>query len=281
MIQNVVLVGGDERALRLLPLLSSYGYSVRSMGLVPEDEKTARLEEADALLFPFPTSVKRDKIPTLTGLTLYPQDVLGVAKAEAVVIASAGLESYLSAQNAMGKRLRLRLYQSQEAFLQANAELSAEATVFELMKLKPITLYDQTVLVIGYGRYGRATAQRLRKLGATVWVAARREKQRLLASGDGMRALDIQDIPEIASELDAVLNTVPSLILEEAQLAALPKSCDLLELASPPYGIDATAAQKLELPYWLLTALPARYAPQSAAKELVRACTRLLTEGDV
>lgn len=279
-IRNILLAGGDDRALRLAPLLKAQGYGVQTIGLIDGDENTADISAADALLFPYPFSVKNAMVPTLTGLTLYPADVLAPAKECAVILSGAGLESDVLTANGGGKAFRLMQYARCEPFIQANAEISAEATVFEAMKQTPETLSDLTVLVTGYGRYGQATAKRLSFLGATVWVAARREKQRLLASSDGMRALAFQDIPSIAGELQLVINTVPAQILPTETLSLFPQSCSFLEAASAPYGFDREAAAQLGLHCEVLPALPARYAPQSAAKALMKACIQLLTEAE-
>lgn len=280
MIQNILLVGGDERAARLQPLLAAQGYMVKTLGIVPGDDQTANVAAADALLFPYPFSVKNDVIPTHNGLTLYPADVLEHAAPHATVLAGAGLETAVAAANARGAGLRLRHYAQHEPFVQANADISAEATVYEVMGLGAHALSDLTILVTGYGRYGQSTAKRLLALGATVWVAARRDKQRLLASSDGMRVVSIDDISSIAGEIDVLVNTVPAHILPIETLKRFPKECCLLEVASAPYGFDRQAAEALGLHCQTLPGLPARYAPGSAAKALMKACIRLLTEAE-
>ncbi len=52
--------------------------------------------------------------------------------------------------------------------------------------------------------------------------------------------------------------------LERADAGAL-----LIDLASPPYGIDLEAARALNLRAWREPALPGRYCPESAARVLM------------
>ena len=137
------------------------------------------------------------------------------------------------------------------------------------------------VLVTGYGRFGRALAKRLKALGADVWVAARREEQRLAARSDGMRAASLLELPALAGRMDMVLNTIPARVLGTEALAALPKGAWLLELASAPYGFDRDAAARLGLNVEVLPALPARYAPQSAARALKQVSLELLREASL
>mgnify|MGYP002597693430 FL=1 len=62
------------------------------------------------------------------------------------------------------------------------------------------------------------------------------------------------------------------------QAAALPKGAWLLELASAPYGFDRDAAAAMGLNVEVLPALPARYAPRSAARALKQVSMELLRE---
>ena len=74
---------------------------------------------------------------------------------------------------------------------------------------------------------------------------------------------------EMLPEIHLLLNTVPAQVLDDTMLASIPKDTWLLELASAPYGFDREAAQKLGLRCEVLPALPAKYAPVSAAMALL------------
>ncbi|MCI6376656.1 MAG: hypothetical protein MR842_02690 [Clostridiales bacterium] len=278
MIRKILVVGGDRRALLMAPMLAGAGYEVRTLGLAAGDEKQADIAGADALLMPYPFAVRDGNVPTLTGLTLHPGDVLECAGNGTAVLAGQGLEPYIAAEKALGKKLGLAYYTSHEPFVQKNAELSAEAALFEAMGRSQRALMDQAVLVTGYGRFGRALALRLRAVGAKVWVAARREAARLLAGEEGMHPIMPEEIAEVAPELGMVLNTVPAPIIDTQALKALPKGAWLLELASAPYGFNRDEARRLDLKSDVLPGLPAKYACESAALALKEAAMRLLVE---
>lgn len=278
LIRKILVVGGDRRALLMAPMLAGAGYEVRTLGLAAGDEKQADIAGADALLMPYPFAVRDGNVPTLTGLTLHPGDVLECAGNGTAVLAGQGLEPYIAAEKALGKKLGLAYYTSHEPFVQKNAELSAEAALFEAMGRSQRALMDQAVLVTGYGRFGRALALRLRAVGAKVWVAARREAARLLAGEEGMHPIMPEEIAEVAPELGMVLNTVPAPIIDTQALKALPKGAWLLELASAPYGFNRDEARRLDLKSDVLPGLPAKYACESAALALKEAAMRLLVE---
>lgn len=278
MLEKILVVGGDERALRLASLLLDAGYQVRTLGLHMDDEKSADIPSVNLLLFPYPFAVKNDCIPTYTGLTLHPRDVLASAKDSAVILAGHGLDAYVQSMNELGKHLVLCHYMGSEAFLQMNADISAEASVYEAMHQTEQTLYSMTVLVIGYGLFARAIALRLKALGAKVWVAARRAEQRKEALGDGMQTVAIANMTEIAPLIRIVFNTVPAHVMDYSFLSALKRNACLLELASAPYGFERTEAESLQLHYEILPSLPARYAPETAAQALLNVVTERIAE---
>lgn len=278
LLKKILVVGGDERAVHLASLLESAGYEVGTIGLKTGDEKTAEIDQADLLLFPYPFAMKNDCVPTYTGLTLHPGDLLDQVKSDAIILSGQGIDSYVLSQNESGKHITLCYYAGSDAFLQMNADISAEASVYEAMQQTKNTIMNMTVLVIGYGLFGRATARRLKALGADVWVAARREQPRIQAQNDGMRAIAIADMPSIAEHISIVLNTVPAHVMERSFLNALSKEACILELASAPYGFAKEDAEALHIHPLILPALPAKYAPHTAAQALANVVTELIAE---
>ena len=100
----------------------------------------------------------------------------------------------------------------------------------------PITLHGSRVLVIGFGRVGRAVAQRMAALGARVTVAARRYESLAWAQAIGYGAEKTGQLAGWLCGYDLVVNTVPALVLGEAELADLKPDCLVLDLASKPGG---------------------------------------------
>lgn len=265
MVSRLLVVGGDRRAAFLCGLLREDGYIVDTLGIETGDEKTVRMGEAQAALFPYPFSVRNGCIPTLNGLTIHPDDVLNTLPAGIPVLHGRGMED--------GMR-----YEENTALESRNAEISAEAAVCEAMQRMDRTLMDAKVLVTGYGLFGRALARKLSALGAEVWAAARREEQRALAAMNGHHPIALERIVEVLPETHMVLNTIPAQVLDESALQAMQPGSWLLELASAPYGFDRDQAAKLGLNCAVLPALPARYAPLSAAAALKAAALQKLSE---
>lgn len=273
MAKKLLAVGGDRRSLFMAKEMRNAGYQVHTLGLEIEDTSLENVSQADVLLFPYPFSVRSGLVPTLSGITLYPEDVLIRARPGALVLAGRGLEGYVQ------EDMILKRYMDAEKLSTDNADLSAEAAVYEVMKRTEKALLDLRVLVTGYGLFARALACRLKMLGAEVWVAVRRQQQRLQAEQDGMKAIEITQMADAFERMDFILNTVPARILTEEGSRHIRPETFLLELASAPYCMDPEQARDLGLKFEVLPALPARYAPCSAGKALAKAALELMGEG--
>ena len=76
--------------LALVNLLQKDGYSVQTMGLLPQEEPV--VHDADAILLPYPYSVDEGKIPSLTGRGIELQSVLADCRPDTQIIAGRGYE---------------------------------------------------------------------------------------------------------------------------------------------------------------------------------------------
>ena len=63
-------------------------------------------------------------------------------------------------------------------------------------------------------------------------------------------------------------------MLGEAEMVRLKPGALVLDLASPPYGVDLEAAEKLNFEARREPGLPGRYCPMSAARALYNAVLR-------
>ena len=141
---------------------------------------------------------------------------------------------------------------------------TAEGALGIILQETPKTLWRSRVLVVGFGHVGKLVADRLKVLGAEVWVSARSCGDRAWIEALGMRALDTRTLEGALARFDVVVNTVPALVFGEARLRELKGDVLCVDLASKPGGLDFEAAGALGLhAIWALS-LPGQVAPVSA-----------------
>lgn len=174
----------------------------------------------------------------------------------------------------------VRLLLDDPVFVHENAVLTAEGALCAAMRDAPFALVEAHVMVVGYGRIGRALTERLVGLNADVTVASRREEGRLQAMARGARAASLDGMRALLSEMRVIFVTSPDRALGMEELSRVSRNAVVIDLSGAPYGLDLDAAKRLGLNARRESALPGRYAPESAARCLYRAVARTLNGGD-
>lgn len=245
---SFAILGGDARQRHLAQLLRASGFAVITAGVPGEPD------------FPggYPTAARAAQVLVL------PMPASGAPDAlhHALHCAAPGARIFggmLPAQDAPA-HVRLHDFAKNEAFLLANAELTAEAAVSLLLGRMEKPLAGSEILLCGFGRIGRLLARKLAALGAHVTVAARSREAHALCHILGYPSENTAHLPAL-SRFDAVVNTVPACILPDA--AGARPDCMLLELASSPGGFGEAA--RAHPGYVPARGLPGIYAPRAAA----------------
>lgn len=153
-----------------------------------------------------------------------------------------------------------------EKFVYNNAVLTAESTIPFILSTKKSSIQNLNILVMGYGRIGSNLSEILNKLGANLFCFAIRKESIAKIIKLGYNYIELESIANNLEKIDIIINTIPRNILSYEMLSKIKEyHIPVLELASSPYGMDISIADKLEVDYKILSALPARIVPKSAA----------------
>ena len=118
----------------------------------------------------------------------------------------------------------VRLLLDDPVFVHENAVLTAEGALCAAMRDTPFALVDAHVMVVGYGRIGRALTERLVGLNADVTVASRREEGRLQAMARGARAASLDGMRALLSEMRVIFVTSPDRVLGMEELSRVSRN---------------------------------------------------------
>ena len=158
--------------------------------------------------------------------------------------------------------------------VEGNGWITAEATVAEVLRLGPRSIWQQNVLVTGYGCCGEKIAKVFSWLGANVTIAARREEVRKKANRDGFMTIDISQIEEAVCDMDTIINTVPAMLITGSVIKRMGKDALILDIASAPGGTDFEKARECGITAKLALGLPGIYTTKSSALLLKKAIER-------
>jgi len=270
--QNIWVVGGDRRQASLARLLAQDGHTVHTyaldsgekpvMSLVPETELEG-IERADCIILPLTISNGGGILNTPLVEGEYPIAPIFDHLRPSQFLCGGRVDGETRSL-AQTRGLFIRDYFEREELAVANAVPTAEGAVQLAMEHLPITIHGARVLVIGFGRVGRITAQRFAALGAKVSVAARRYDQLAWAQTMGFGGEHLNHLAGWLCGYDLVVNTVPSQILGRKELEDLKEDALILDLASRPGGVDLRAAGELNRTVIWALALPGKVAPATA-----------------
>lgn len=262
---RLIAFGGDDRMQGALEAAERAGWAIRHIRTEEEAEAGGR---ADAVLLPWPNSFREE---TLTGTKLSRKRTLELLPDCMLLMHGGGV----TAQDAPGAE-RLFDPSQDEAFLRANAKLTAEGAIARAMQRQGRALLGTTVLITGYGRIAQELTQRLTAMEAFVIVCARNEMQMRRAHEIGAHPVPLREICAACAQADVIFNTVPAMILHEAALSAMKKEAMVIELASAPYGLDIEMAGRKGIAVCVESGLPGRYAPMDAGAALFDALARAM-----
>ena len=255
--RRFAVIGTDARLAAAGRALARAGFAVGG------PEQTAL---ADYILLPLPLDESRTPLAEL----------LRAAKPGALALG--GKLSAQARQIAAEAGVELVDYFARPELPVYTAIPTAEGCIGILLAAPTRTLWGTNLLLLGFGPVGQALGARLAALGANVTVCARRAEQRALAESLGLRGAEFDRLAARALGCDTVVNTIPAPVLTAAVLAALPKGCLIVDLASKPGGTDFAAARRLGHTALHALSLPTVWAPETAGEALARTVQAILQE---
>lgn len=283
--KNIWVAGGDPRQAALAVLLADEGHSVHTYALeqgagMKCEPSMKGADRADCVILPLPAVGADGKLNTPLSVQQHDlEEVLDALRPGQLVCAGMVGEGLRRMTQERG--LLLQDYFAREELAVLNAIPTAEGAIQIAMEELPITLHDARVLVVGFGRLGRALAPRLRALGARVWVSARRYEQRAAAECMGLGSEGVDHLPDWLCSYDLVFNTVPAPVLGVEELAALKEGALVIDLASRPGGVDMDAAATLGVRVVWALSLPGKVAPVTSGRYIKDTVYHIMEELDL
>ena len=283
---NIWVVGGDLRQAKLAQLLAEDGHTVHTYALGEPQEPTPGLtaevspryiDKADCVVLPLAVSNGEGLLNAPLALSEHPLAPI-LDRLSPRQFLCGGLVGGEAEELARKRGLTIHDYFAREELAVANAVPTAEGAVQLAMEHLPITIHGSKVLVIGFGRVGRLTAQRFQALGARVSVAARRYDQLAWAQAMGYGGEHLGQLKDWLCGYDLIVNTVPAQVLGQGELEAVKPDCLILDLASKPGGVDLSAAGELGLTVIWALSLPGKVAPSTAGAAIKSTIYNMLRE---
>jgi dipicolinate synthase subunit A len=264
--RSILIIGGDRRQLALAGLLREKGHRVSLWGFDKLGACYEPMDSPDTIFLPVPYcntdgSLKapytEEKLKLQDIVNRYPECVYFLGGCDA------------AAREVFGGRIRYIDLMADEAYQVENALLTTQAAVCAFLQTSEVALCDMHCVVVGYGRIAKFLCHLLVAHGAQVTATARKESDLVLIRLERMNAVPTSRLARALPEADVIFNTVPHHVFGEEELKSIRHGVMMIELASPPYGVDLKLAEEAGVCVRIESGLPGRYFPASAANAIL------------
>lgn len=288
------ILGGDRRQAVIARKLRALDHTVRVYGISAFVEEMTGAEicssaqraikDSDVILLPLPTSRDGKTLNLCESEKDGPVELdnivsLAHRSGNKLIIGGVVPETMLKKADEHG--IEVIDFYKKESLQRLNALPSAEGAISLAMQTSDKVIEGMSVLVTGYGRIGKLLSQKLKALGASVTVAARRDEvlcEIAMSGYNAVRTTDTKMLQTALSENEIVFNTVPDIIFTRAVLLECENSPMYIEIATAPGGIDVSCARECGIKIYFAPSLPGKYAPISAGEYIYKTVSDILLE---
>lgn len=259
-----MFIGGDLRSRFAFKILSEQGFSVSSYGLFDGDGYPKLSKKFDVVVLPVPTTRDGKNANCPLTDTVIPLNQVRELYGNCLIL-SGGYAF---------DGLRYIDYLSRYDFALLNAVPTAEGAIAKAIEISKKTLFDSKILVVGYGKCGKALADRLRAFRCDLTVSARKAEDFSMLKVLGIKHIHTTEVNKTASQFDIIFNTVDLLLFDNFESI---KNTIIIDISSKGC-LDFNKASVEGLKAVTLPGIPGKTSPESAGKIVADTITTILNE---
>ena len=284
-ILSFAVVGGDKRSIALAEMLFRQGHRVKLYGFIDYERETPMqcknlyetISEAEYIIGPIPCAHNGGVLNApFHNENMLVEDLFRLIRPSQTFMAG-----YMKPEIfALAEKYNIRAIDmlSREELLVANAIPTAEGAIKIAIDETDITLHGNNMLIIGYGRIGTVLCGMLRGMGARVSAVVNSGHAAALAKSCGHRVVFFEEMEKHLNEADIIFNTVPEVLLDKRNMKHIRKDTLIIDLASPPYGVDVNAGRDFGLKVRFTNSLPGKIAPVTTAGYILETVNQIIAE---
>ena len=281
---NFAIIGGDKRNIALAEMLFRLGHNVKMYGFANYEKEIhlqcknlyETLSEAEYIIGPIPCAHSGLLNAPFHNGSVSVEDFFRLIKPSQTLLAGYMKSEIMALADKYGIRAIDML--AREELLVLNAIPTAEGAIKIAIEETDITLHNSNMLVIGYGRIGTVLCKMLRGMGARVMAVVNSGHKAALANSCGHGAVLFNEMDSCLQDADIVFNTVPKILLDSRNMKHVRKDTLIIDLASPPYGVDVNTSRDFCIKVLFTNSLPGKIAPVTTAGYILETIYNIIAE---
>ena len=285
---QIAIIGGDARQLEVIRKLTELDAKLSLIGFEQLDhaftgaskEKIDEVDftQLDAIILPVAGTSMDGHVDTIFSneKIMLHEDMVKITP-EHCTIFSGITNPYLSEIIKKTKRRHVLLFSRDDVAIY-NSIPTVEGTIMMAIQHTDITIHGSNVTVLGLGRVGMSVARAFHLLGSKVKVGARKPEHIARITEMGLTPFHLNDLANIVSDTDILINTIPHLIVTAKVITKLPVNTLIIDLASKAGRDRFQICKKRGIKALLAPSLPGIVAPKTAGGILANVLSKLLDE---
>lgn len=262
---KICILGNSKRHRHLYESLKSLGYEV---DLLVDSKVLPQRLTHEVIVLPIPTLNGRGKLNLETDCPIEPEELLSRLDRKSLVI-TCNFESKEYNTIDLNKR---------DDFAYLNAIPTAEGAIYHAIDQSETSLFEQKILITGFGRVAKLLADRIKGMASDVTIAARSRRDKSYARALGFNVTEISELKNCVRDFNLIFQTVPALILGKDVIDTLTENTQIIELSSKSMGTDCDYANLKGISVINAAALPEKIAPKTAGNILTKTVLNILDE---
>lgn len=162
---------------------------------------------------------------------------------------------------------------SNQVFSMQNAILTAEGILENMIAKSPISIFKQKILILGFGRVGKATSKIFAQISLDFAVCSHNEDNFALSQVFTPHTFFAKEVLPHLHTFDVIINTIPATIFNADHLKQIKPSCLFLEIASIQSIVNS---ENLQFEYLQCPALPQKFSATTAGTLLFECIEKML-----
>ncbi len=280
---NISIIGGDLRIVKLADMLSSDGYKVYTYGL-----EQARMSNAIEKCNSIEEVTSKSNI-IVSSIPLTSDEINVNTPFSKSKIKIADVAQYVKGKTFIAGRIEDNLYEyfkdakvidllKREELTVLNTISTAEGAIQIAMEESTKTLHGSKILVMGFGRVSKILSNMLKGIGADVYCETRTTVNCAWIKAYGYKPILLDELDDKLGNFDIIVNTIPHIVLNKDRLKLLKRDCLIIDIASNPGGVDRRSAKELGVKLIWALSLPGRVAPITSAEFIKETLENILKD---
>lgn len=267
---KISIIGGDLRIKKLAEMMAKDGIKVYTYGLDIQDNVIQcnsikeLVQSSDIIIGPVPfCSNGRTINATFSNEEILLTDFTKELNGKRFIAGAIKENVYELLKD---KNVEIIDILKREELSVLNSISTAEGAIQIAMENTEITLSGSNILILGFGRIGKVLAKMLDGIGANVYCEARKPQDLAWIQAFGYTPIDLKNLNQNLDKFDVIMNTIPSVVLDESNLDKVKQDCLIIDLASNPGGVDREEVKRRKIKFVWALSLPGKVAPVTSAK---------------